>query len=228
MIASTSMYLEHSDGVLKFKIDDSSSRPGSIDVQFVDFDGVRFRLSTPQSKEVLILSMNIRCWEELAKYGAEDILRREYGNRVMAQPEADYHVSIEYAIDSIPPPGGKRSSFAQSSGLTNALKILDEREALIKSASLLKRNVLAAPFERAFSTQKTLESSESTDLPGDLMEIRYRDEEAIYVQASQDRVTVVFSTIFKDETDKTFGKVFLQVRYKHPLLQLLNQHSRNS
>jgi actin related protein 2/3 complex, subunit 2 len=44
------------------------------------------------------------------------------------------------------------------------------------------------------------------------MEIRYRDEEAIYVQAANDRVTVVFSTIFKDETDRTFGKVFLQVR----------------
>ena len=43
------------------------------------------------------------------------------------------------------------------------------------------------------------------------MEIHYRDEEAIYVQAAHDRVTVIFSTIFKDETDKTFGKVFLQV-----------------
>jgi hypothetical protein len=46
------------------------------------------------------------------------------------------------------------------------------------------------------------------------MEIHYRDEEAIYVQAAHDRVTVIFSTIFKDETDKTFGKVFLQVSEK--------------
>ncbi|PVF95925.1 putative ARC35-subunit of the Arp2/3 complex [Serendipita vermifera] len=183
--------LEPHNVVIQNTLNDRFNKPGSIDVVFVDFDGVRFRLSTPQSKEVLVLSMNIRCWDELAKYGAQDILKREYGSRVMPQPEADYHVSIEYAIDSIPPPG-------------------EEREALIKSASLLKRNVFAAPFERAFSTQKTLEKSESTDLPGDLMEIRYRDEEAIYVQASQDRVTVVFSTVFKDETDKTFGRVFLQ------------------
>jgi len=81
---------------------------------------------------------------------------------------------------------------------------------LIKSASLLKRNALAAAFERAFATQKTLESAGSTDMTGELMEIHYRDEEAIYVQASHDRVTVFFSTIFKDETDRTFGKVFLQ------------------
>lgn len=158
---------------------------------FVDFDGVRFRLSTPTSKEIIVLSMNIRCWDELAKYGVTDVLQREYGSRVMPQPEADYHVSLEYAIDSIPPPG-------------------EERDALIKAASLLKRNALAAPFENAFATQKTLESSETSDLPGQLMEIHYRDEEAIYIQAANDRVTVVFSTIFKDETDRTFGKVFLQ------------------
>lgn len=35
-------------------------------------------------------------------------------------------------------------------------------------------------------------------------------EEAIYIQASSDRVTVIFSTVFKEETDRIFGKVFLQ------------------
>lgn len=82
-------------------------RPGSIDVQFVDFDGVRFRLSTPQSKEIIVLSMHMRCWEQLAKYGVDDVIKREYGSRVMAQPEAEYHVSIEYALDSVPPAGGQ-------------------------------------------------------------------------------------------------------------------------
>jgi len=44
------------------------------------------------------------------------------------------------------------------------------------------------------------------------MQIHYREDEAIYVQASHDRVTVVFSTMFKEETDRVFGRVFLQVR----------------
>lgn len=44
------------------------------------------------------------------------------------------------------------------------------------------------------------------------MEIHYRDEEAIYVQPAVDRVTVFFSTVFREETDRIFGKVFLQVR----------------
>lgn len=42
------------------------------------------------------------------------------------------------------------------------------------------------------------------------MAIHYRDEEAIYVKASHDRVTVIFSTIFREETDRVFGKVFIQ------------------
>lgn len=43
------------------------------------------------------------------------------------------------------------------------------------------------------------------------MALHYRDEEVIYVQASPDRVTVIFSTMFREETDRVFGKVFLQV-----------------
>lgn len=82
-------------------------------------------------------------------------------------------------------------------------------EAFILSVALLKRNALAAPFELGFKSQKELEASGGSQ--GELMQVHYRDEEAIYVQASPDRVTVIFSTIFQDETDRIFGKVFLQV-----------------
>ena len=63
---------------------------------------------------------------------------------------------------------------------------------------------MAAPFETAFSIQARKE--EST-----LMAIHYRLQEAIYIKALPDRVTVIFSTEFKEETDKVYGKVFLQV-----------------
>ena len=46
------------------------------------------------------------------------------------------------------------------------------------------------------------------------MQIRYRDEEAIYIQAAHDRVTVIFSTIFREEWDRIYGKVFFQVSNK--------------
>lgn len=93
------------------------------------------------------------------------------------------------------------------------------------SIALLKRNALAAPFELGFRTQKELESSGGTQ--GQLMEIHYRDEEAIYLQASPDRVTVIFSTVFQDETDRIFGKVFLQVRCRDTIHVLSGTSASN-
>jgi len=84
---------------------------------------------------------------------------------------------------------------------------LESRETFVQSLALLKRNAVAAPFERAFDAQKKLEASGGQ---GELMQLHYRDEEAIFIQAAPDRVTVIFSTVFREETDKIFGKVFLQ------------------
>ena len=96
----------------------------------------------------------------------------------------------------------------------------EARKELIQRVSLLKRNVMAAPFERAFdeygrrheeASKFTSESApEGVREGGEVMAIHYREEEAIYIKASHDRVTVIFSTIFQEETDRIFGKVFLQ------------------
>lgn len=87
----------------------------------------------------------------------------------------------------------------------------EARDAFVKSLALLKRNALAAPFEQSFKLQKELEAGGGDQ--SEMMQIHYRDEEAIYVQAAQDRVTVFFSTVFREETDRIFGKVFLQVSF---------------
>ena len=77
-------------------------------------------------------------------------------------------------------------------------------EALIRQIALLKRNALAAPFEAAFAAQTNGQETQ-------LMTVHYREEEAYFIKAQHDRVTVIFSTVFKEETDRIFGKVFLQV-----------------
>jgi len=82
-------------------------RPSSLDVQFVDFDGVRFHLSTPERKTQLVLSMSIRCWDELVQYGANDIINREYGQYVAPQLEPQYNVTLQIDTDQIPPEGGE-------------------------------------------------------------------------------------------------------------------------
>jgi len=181
--------LEHHNVIIQKTLTEKLIKPSSVDVQFVDYDGVRFHLSTPEKKTELLLSMSIRCWDELVQYGAMDVLAREYGALLIPEPEPDYNVSMVIDLEQVPPEP-------------------ETREAFVMSVALFKRHALAAPFERAFKEQKDIEQAGSGQ--GALMAIHYRDEEAIYIQAAQDRVTVIFSTVFQEETDRIFGKVFLQ------------------
>ena len=78
--------------------------PSSIDVQFVDYDGVQFRLVTSEKKTKIHLSMSIRCWDELIQYGAWDIIQREYGPYV-ASTDPGYNVTLAFDTANIPQGG---------------------------------------------------------------------------------------------------------------------------
>ena len=52
--------------------------------------------------------MHVRCWDELAQYGAVDVLRREYGALLKNEAEPDYNVSLEIDLNLAPPEGGER------------------------------------------------------------------------------------------------------------------------
>ncbi|KAI1816458.1 Arp2/3 complex [Poronia punctata] len=178
----------------------SGAPPAHIDQTVSDFDGVTFHISTPETKTQILVSLQIRCFKELVQYGAEEVLQREYGQYVVA-PETGYDFSVLVDLEKLP-----------------AEK--EARDELIHKISLLKRNAMAAPFERAYAEHYKLKEAASKytseEAPqgvgegGQVMAIHYRDEEAIYVKASHDRVTVIFSTIFREETDRVFGKVFIQ------------------
>ena len=73
----------------------------------MDYDGVRFHMTTPEKKTVLLLSMHIRCWDELVKYGARDILKREYGSLLAPQSEPEYNVSLLIDLEQVPQTPGK-------------------------------------------------------------------------------------------------------------------------
>jgi len=174
--------------------------PVSIDQVVSDFDGVTFHVSTPESKTKILISVALKCFRELVAYGAQEVLEREYGPYIVS-PEPGYDFSVQVDLDTLPIG-------------------TEAREDLIRRLSLLKRNVMAAPFERAFDEFATLSDAASRHTSesapqgvkegGQVMAIHYREEEAIYIKASHDRVTVIFSTIFREETDRIFGKVFLQ------------------
>ncbi|MCJ1455322.1 ARP2/3 actin-organizing complex subunit Arc34 [Mycoblastus sanguinarius] len=178
----------------------SGAPPVSVDQVVSDFDNVTFHVSTPETKSKILISISVKCYKELLQYSAHEVLEREYGPYIVA-PEAGYDFSVLVDLDNLP---------AEP----------EAREELIRRVSLLKRNAMAAPFERAFddfahrqeeASKFTSESApEGVREGGEVMAIHYRDEEAIYIKASHDRVTVIFSTIFREETDRIFGKVFLQ------------------
>lgn len=178
----------------------SGAPPASIDQIVSDFDGVTFHVSTPETKTKILISISVKCFRELAQYGAQGVLEREYGPYIVA-PEPGYDFSMLIDLDDLPSEP-------------------EAREELVRRVSLLKRNAMAAPFERAFEefTKQAEEASryDPDHLPqelkdgGEVMAIHYREEEAIYIKSRYEGVLVIFSTRFTDETDRIFGKVFLQ------------------
>ena len=66
-----------------------------------DFDGVIFHISTPETKTKILVSLQIRCFSDLARYGAEQVLKREYGPLVVP-PEPGYDFSILVDLENLP------------------------------------------------------------------------------------------------------------------------------
>jgi len=153
----------------------------SVEAVIADFDGVLFHLFTDaQNKNLLNISISIKCWGELEKYGVDEVMKKNYGNLLVA-PESGYHCTIQ--IDCAKPPSDK-AAFA-------------------RNVALMKRHAMAAPFYRVFSD---IEAKKG----GNLVEIQYRDDEAFYIKPETDRCIVIFSVRFKDQDDVVLAKVFLQ------------------
>jgi len=73
------------------------------------------------------------------------------------------------------------------------------KDELPAKISFLKRHLFAAPFQRAIEKK-----------PTEIIVFNYRPEEAVYIKAEADRVTVIFDILFRDADDIVFSKVFLQ------------------
>lgn len=154
-------------------------------VTLADFDGVLYRISNPGSsdKSKINVSVALKFYKELQSHGADDLLKREYGSMLLEKAEEGFDITVQVDLNNIPD---------------------DYEESIVTKVGKLKRNCFAAVFERYFAFQEAeIEGQEAAI-------IHYRDDETMYVEAKADRVTVVFSTIFKDEDDIVLGKVFLQ------------------
>jgi actin related protein 2/3 complex subunit 2 len=164
-----------------------SERSDSLLLKIADFDNTSYRISTnAENKSILNISLSLRCWNELMNsYGAFDSLRQLFGDNLAATPENGFDVTITLDLDAVAADKAKT-------------------EFILKNVPQLKRHAMAAPFQKAFAAQANKTASS-------LFSVNYREGEAMYVQAQPDRVTVVFATQFKEEADRVYAKVFLQV-----------------
>jgi actin related protein 2/3 complex subunit 2 len=66
-----------------------------------DFDGVIFHISTPETKSKILVSIQVKCFDELVRYGAKEVLEREYGTYVV-EPENGYNFSVLIDLEALP------------------------------------------------------------------------------------------------------------------------------
>jgi len=164
--------------------DPSGERKEVLDVVFADFDGVKLHMSNqnPEQRNIVTLSVAWKCVKDLLKNGGAEDIKAVYGNMVLAAPaEQGYDLSLQFDVDN--PPGN--------------------REKFPETLSLLKRHLLAAPFKKVFQAAEKNQAHP-------ILTIAYRDDEAIYIKGEPERVTVVFSIMFKDAGDQVYARIFLK------------------
>nr|ACO12372.1 Probable actin-related protein 2/3 complex subunit 2 [Lepeophtheirus salmonis]ADD38581.1 Probable actin-related protein 2/3 complex subunit 2 [Lepeophtheirus salmonis] len=164
--------------------------PSSVSVKNADFDGVLYKINNqPGDKTKINTSVALRFFD-INESGSH--LEEVYGKEnLLHPPEEGYDVTVVLDLEKIP----------------------DDWEKRVKEISMLKRHAFAAFFLRHFKLQEQLSLAEKENTAMDLPKasiVRYRDDETMWIEAKSDRVTVVFSTVLKDDDDIVIGKVFLQ------------------
>jgi len=68
----------------------------------VDFNGVSYKITTPQSKNVIMFSLSMQCFKARAcQMGAQDMLKKEYGP-YFAPDESSYDVNLKFDLQRLP------------------------------------------------------------------------------------------------------------------------------
>ncbi|CAL8068117.1 unnamed protein product [Calicophoron daubneyi] len=155
-----------------------------INHTIADFDGVTFHICDAGDKKRLLVSISLRFFDELKGHGVLEFLKKEYDDLLSTETESGYSVTLSIDLTKLP----------------------EDHAQLARRCALLKRNCLAAVFVKFFD----IHAKGDPKALGSRAVIHYREDETLYVQALADRVTVIFSTMFKDPDDMLIGKLFMQ------------------
>ncbi|CCF57457.1 hypothetical protein KAFR_0C04660 [Kazachstania africana CBS 2517] len=178
----------------------NNGTPLTLDRIVSDFDYTTFHISnSDEEKSTLLLSVKTKAWASVVNCG--DLL--------------SYLQSSFTKFNGIEIP----SNFENGYNYTLALDLKQLDQESVVQASLLKTMIMSFPFNLSFEEFNKLSSQPAPTTEYELnninnnapvFKIEYRDDENIFIKPSFDRITVIFETIFQDETDKILGKVFLQ------------------
>jgi len=154
----------------------------------VDFDGALYHITCSRDKPFTV-SIKLKFFRDLEQYGTDEVLRREYGD-LLVPPLEGFNVTLSLDFNTQLPKGDS-----------------DVWSPLVRKIAMLKRNCFAAVFEKYFEYQAKQDLATGNHKRA---VIHYRDDETMYVDASADRVIVIFSTVFKDPDDNVLGRVFME------------------
>ncbi|KAL6934874.1 related to Actin-related protein 2/3 complex subunit 2 [Hanseniaspora guilliermondii] len=179
-----------------------------IDRIVTDFDFTQFHLTTasnPTNEDELdeskiVLSYRSKAWASLLKCADNDLnlltsyILQRLENKFSLAPATELSYDISIMID------------------LNDLTMND-----IVQLSLFKIHVLSYPFTKSIEEfkklqQQAIQSEEERIIQSDIIyHVENRpNQEGFYLNASSDRITVIFNTKFQDYNDQVFGKVFIQ------------------
>nr|CDS25545.1 actin related protein 2:3 complex subunit 2 [Hymenolepis microstoma] len=165
---------------------DSASKPSKLFAKVSDFDGVLYSIVQEDGSNILSVSISLSFYKEIEQFGDAKVLSREYGEYLKPIADTGTNVTLEFDCKNLP----------------------DNIESIATNAALLRRNCFASVFEHFFDYQVANANNPSAKILQGT--IHFRADETMFVQAMSDRVTIIFSTRFKDADDVVLGKVFLQ------------------
>jgi actin related protein 2/3 complex subunit 2 len=185
------------ESVLERELQANRQSGGLLDMRFADFDHSSWTLKSTESSYSVSLTLTGSCQSDLfSSSGAMEHMNKMY-------PSPKYSIQASGVVGDV---SGPTITLQWEKA---SMKSMDE----VKQIALLKRNLLAVPILQALTSydQWLVEDPKQQQTrKSQLYRLCYRDQEAFYVQAYQDRVIVIFSATFQDPTDAVVGKIFLQ------------------
>jgi|MDTB01.2.fsa_nt_gb actin related protein 2/3 complex subunit 2 len=154
----------------------------SCDIKFCDFDGVDFKISVDdETPNIVKVCMATPDWVNLSKYGTKSKIAKQYPG-METDPDEGYDMALEFDCDS----------------LENPAKTLED-------VANLRMHILTAPIDAAMDSLVNGSGGN-----GEIQQVNYRNDGKMFVIPKADRVVVIISIDFADETDRSISKVFLQ------------------